>query len=147
MESEMTVYTLDNLPEYGQFNVFITATRINFDESEDGNAENGWVDYPHSTTELWDNRNYVRPYISIPTREVRSGEEYGADYILGEIAYVLGYVDSSDDGTIYAADAQTWDYRSADAFQYAMHAHVKHLTDAGYVESPVHIPADLINGK
>lgn len=159
------MFTLTNLPS-GHLYVFVTATRVNFDEAEDGCAETGWVDWSFSKTTLFESRNNVRPLWDDNTFRVLNGHTYAtaagdlaesaedvrAD-ILDNIRQVVGHADSSERGTIYASDHETWDYTTNDTFAYVVHVMVKHRAAdpvtgrwvGPWTESPVHIPAEDVN--
>lgn len=156
------MFTLTNLPK-GRLYVFVTATRVNFNEAEDGVAETGWIDWSWSKTTLHESRNDVRPLWDDDTFKVLNGHEYSpgvndtpedvrAD-LLDNIRQVLGTVDSSERGTLHASDHQTWDYATADTFAYDVHVMVKHRAAdpvtgqwvGEWTESPVHIPAEDVN--
>jgi hypothetical protein len=152
----MTTYTLDTLPASGRLYAYVTGERITPESASEGMAEeSGWVDWTYSGTTLQESRNDVRPLISVDVTELRHGRDYGhgltdtpqevRQEVLDAIRAVIGYADSSDQGTIYSADSTIWDYISGDTHTYAVHVFVKHNTARGYVESPVHIPATEIN--
>lgn len=152
----MATYTLTNLPANGTLYAYVTGDRVTPESASEGMAEeSGWIDWDYSATTLHKSRNYVRPLISVDVAELRHGRDYGnglADTprevrqeILDAIRDVIGHADSSDCGTIYAADETIWDYSSPDTFTYAVHIFVKHYTAKGYVETPVHIPTADIN--
>lgn len=159
------MFTLTNLPP-GHLYVFVTATRVNFDEAEDGCAETGWVDWSFSKSTLFESRNHVRPLWDDDTFRVLNGETYKSvagdshetpedvrEDILRVIREVIGHADSSERGTIYAADHDTWDYTTADTFAYAVHVMVKHRAadpvtgsfNGQWTETLVHIPAEDVN--
>lgn len=132
----MATYTLKNLPTNGTLYVYVTGDRITPESASEGMAEElGWIDWNWSVTTLHDSRNDVRPLVSVDVADLDASE------ILDAIREVIGYADSSDNGTIYAADATIPHYASPDTFMYAVHVFVKH----GDEESPVHIPLDEIN--
>lgn len=145
-------FTLDTLPEHGHVFAFVTGERINFTEAPDeGVAERGWIDPLFSRTTLFDSRNDASAIWEGSTRVLIDGQgtmtvdETRAD-LIGMIREWVYFADSSDDGTIYAADVVTHDYTVEDTYRYAVHVFVKFADESGrYVERPVHIPLDLIN--
>lgn len=159
------MFTLTNLPK-GQLYVFVTATRVNFDDAEDGCAETGWIDWSWSKTTLHESRNDVRPlwdddtfrvlnghtYESVAGDQVETAEEVRED-ILRNIREVVGHVDSSERGTLTASDHQEWDLATNDRWAYCVHVMVKHRAAdpvtgqwvGAWTESPVHIPAEDVN--
>lgn len=152
----MATYTLTNLPANGTLYAYVTGDRVTPESASEGMAEElGYVDWDWSPTTLFESRNDVCPLVSVDVAELRHGRDYGngltdtprevRQEILDAIRAVIGYADSSDYGTIYAADETIWDYSSPDTFTYAVHIFVKHYTAKGYVETPVHIPTADIN--
>ncbi len=152
----MATYTLDNLPANGMLYAYVTGERHTPESLTFGDAEErGYVDWDYSSTTLFDSRNDVRPLIAVDAVDLLIGRLYSSGLYLTEnevraeildaIREVIGYADSSDDGTIYSADATIPDYSSPDTFTYAVHVFVKHYSDKGHVESPVHIPTDELN--
>lgn len=151
-------FTLDTLPENGHVFAFVTGERINFTESPDeGVAERGWINPGFSRTALFDSRNDVSPVWDAPVSSLVNGYEYAPGLsdspedvqaeLIDAIRSWVGFADSSDDGTIYAADVVTHDYTVEDVYRYAVHVFVKFADEDGrYVERPVHVPLDLING-
>lgn len=152
----MATYTLDMLPASGRLYVYVTGDRYTPESISEGlSEENGWVDWHYNRTIFEESRNNVRPLISVDVSELMHGREYGngisdtpeevREEILNAIREVIGYADFSDNGTIYGANEDIWDYSSSDTYMYAVHVFVKHSTASGYVESPVDIPAYVIN--
>lgn len=158
------MFTLTNLPLHATVYAYVTATRVNFDDAEDGVAGTGWIDWSWSRTDLFDSRNDVTPLWEGETVHLLCGREYGVGLVdspaevredlLRTIRDVLGAVDGdAQRGTLTAADHVTVDYASADTWAYCVHVMVKHRAQdpvtgnwtGPWTESDVHITAAEVN--
>jgi hypothetical protein len=135
------MFTLYNIPPNGVLRIYATCGRITDESAEHGDyAENGWVNSLDSR-EIYESRNDVKPVYEIPVSEFFNDIARHKE-VFTEIDSILGYLGAdekySEGSTVYATDA-TPDMMTGDYYGYAIHAHVKHLTPDGYVESDVNI--------
>lgn len=142
-------FTLDTLPASGVLRIYATASVVTAESAEQGDAaEQGWTD-GLSGSAVWDNRDDVSPaaeytisggLMADSVADVHDLESHGvARGEIEQLISALGADDSDCGSTLYAADGVIWDYTTGETFLYALHAHVKHYTAAGWIESPVNI--------
>ena len=149
------MYTLNDLPGGAVIRIYATCDRYTPESVAEGDAEeHGWVG-SLSDTAIYPSRNDVAPILeyrvmlngTIRQESWHDTPEEAREEMLEEISELLrdlGSFETDDGSTLYASDSVTWDYRTADEYRYAVHAHVKHYTaERGWVEDDL----DIVSGE
>lgn len=129
------------MTKYGTGHVFLflTGEQTTEESAAHGDWENsGWVDPRWNRYEFYDNRNYVRPLVSLDEDDPDLGEEIRdalSQYLPGGPE-----VDVSPNGygvvsTLYGRDSDN-PYDREGSYTYAIHAKLKYYNGEEYVEEP-----------